>query len=246
MKICNIVAGVLCLTLVIASDALASSVEIEEDEAVLEEPQEEYFEEQTEENTVTATKTKNLKVIREEDYFEVNKRIYIGDSRTIGMCLASTNLTYTEEKTIKGYDENGDMWIAKTGEGLSWMKENDDIEGEIIQGTNIYILMGVNDCRHHNLWHLYREYLDEKSDAWSALGARLIFVSVLPLAKGAESTTTNDDIEGFNEYMKANCKAEYLDICSFMESSSDYSKDGIHYTEETYKDIYSLITTSKI
>lgn len=224
--------------------SFASSVDITESDETLIMPEEEYFEEQTEENTVTAKKTKELKVVREEDI--VNKRIFIGDSRTVAMCLEKTNLKYTEEKTVIGTDEIGDLWIAKSGEGLAWMKEHDGIENEIIEGTNIYIMMGVNDCRFRNSWHLYKEYISEKEQEWEALGAKVIFISVLPLSENAKSVTTNEDVKDFNDYIKTMTDIQYLDIYSLIEGDVQYTSDGIHYTEETYKDIYSLITTSKI
>ena len=77
----------------------------------------------TPEATVTPSNTTNV---------AITKRIFIGDSRTVGM-----------QQTIGSV--NGVVWSCKSSMGLSWMKSTGvpNIESQITSGTAVIILMSL-------------------------------------------------------------------------------------------------------
>ena len=175
-----------------------------------------------------------------------DKKVLIGDSRTVGMYLATAGSNYLLQdsgSTVLGQDGNT-YWIAKTGAGLSWMKEHaDDANDFIEEGTDIYIMMGVNDCRDSSSAESYANYINEKAKEWEALGANVIFVSVNPISSSTSYSTKDSNVTEFNEEIQdsLNDDVTYLSTYDSIVGSISYASDGLHYTSSTYKDIYELI-----
>ena len=158
--------------------------------------------------------------------------VIIGDSRTVGM------------KSAVG--KNANVWSAKVGMGLSWMKKTGvpAVESAINANTDVVILMGVNDVRSLSYTGKYTDYINEKAAAWTALGANVYYVSVNPMAfeTKAYPGITNDLIESWNTRMQQGLSenVKYIDTYSTMLGNVQ-SKDGIHYNKTTYQTIYTLI-----
>ena len=158
--------------------------------------------------------------------------VIIGDSRTVGMQSA--------------VGKNANIWSAKVGMGLSWMKKTGvpAVEANINGNTDVVILMGVNDVRSLSCTDKYISYINEKAAAWTALGANVYYVSVNPMAFETKSYPgiTNSLIENWNTRMQAGLSEDvhYIDTYSSMLGNCS-SKDGIHYSKSTYKTIYTLI-----
>lgn len=154
----------------------------------------------------------------------INNLIFVGDSRTVGM-----------QSAVGG----NDTWSGKVSAGLDWMKSTGvpNIEGKIGRGSAVIILMGVNDLYQSDN---YISYINEKASAWSAKGARTYFVSVNP-TDGSYSNL-NSDIDSFNQKLKKGLSnASYIDSNSYLKSNGYSTKDGLHYTNDTYNKIYNYI-----
>ncbi|SCZ76318.1 GDSL-like Lipase/Acylhydrolase [Pseudobutyrivibrio xylanivorans] len=158
--------------------------------------------------------------------------VIIGDSRTVGM------------KSAVG--KNANIWSAKVGMGLAWMKNVGvpSVEDSINENTDVVILMGVNDVRSLSYTDKYVSYINEKAAAWTTLGANVYYVSVNPMAFETKSYPgiTNSLIEKWNTKMQDGLSenVHYIDTYSTMLGNVS-SKDGIHYSKNTYKTIYTLI-----
>ncbi len=158
--------------------------------------------------------------------------VIIGDSRTVGM------------KSAVG--KNNNIWSAKVGMGLAWMKNVGvpSVEANINANTDVVILMGVNDVRSLSYTDKYVSYINQKADTWTALGASVYYVSVNPMAFETKSYPgiTNSLIESWNTKMQEglNENVHYIDTYSTMLGNVS-SRDGIHYNKSTYKTIYTLI-----
>ncbi len=158
----------------------------------------------------------------------ISKYIFIGDSRTVGMHAAvNTN----------------DVWSAKSGQGLTWMKQTGvpQVESSISSGAAVIILMGVND-----LYKLdsYISYINGKAPDWTNKGAHVYFVSVLPT--DGKYNKMNSEINSFNKKMKSNLSSSvtYIDTSSYLKSNGFKTTDGLHYDNATYKKIYNHIKNS--
>ena len=158
--------------------------------------------------------------------------VFIGDSRTVGM------------NTAIGKD--GNLWSAKVGMGLSWMKSTGvpAVESKITANSDVVILMGVNDVRSLSYTDKYIKYINEKADAWTALGANVYYVSVNPITfeSSAYPGISNDLIAKWNDKMQKglNENVKYIDTYSQVLGQLN-SNDGMHYNKSSYKKIYSLI-----
>ena len=182
-------------------------------------------------NTETETTEKVYTVVpsinsnyRYEKGNEYSKYIFIGDSRTEGMKQAVNS---------------EDVWSCKISQGFQWMKDTGVpmIESEITENTAVVILMGVNDT--YNV-HKYISYINEKAEEWNQIGATTYFVSVNPIE--SDPYITNTEIEEFNQLLKSGLTAaHYIDTYNDLMINGFKTTDGIHYTKETYRQIYKLI-----
>lgn len=158
--------------------------------------------------------------------------VIIGDSRTVGM------------KGAVG--SNNNIWSAKVGMGLSWMKNTGvpAVEASINENTDVVILMGVNDVRSLSMTKKYISYLNTKAAAWTALGANVYYVSVNPMVFETSSYPgiTNSLIENWNTRMQQGLSSDitYIDTYSKVNGQLS-SKDGIHYNNKSYKLIYNTL-----
>ncbi|MCR5145512.1 MAG: hypothetical protein K6B67_09490 [Lachnospiraceae bacterium] len=158
--------------------------------------------------------------------------IFIGDSRTVGMC------TYVED--------NDYIWSAKSSSGLSWMKSTGvpAVEDKIEEGSAVVIMMGVNDAYSTKLAEKYADYLNEKAEEWKEIGAEVYFVSVNPITKSSvgSGAITNAKIEAWNETIQENISdnVNYLDTYSVLKGKLN-SSDGLHYYKEDCQLIYDTI-----
>lgn len=168
------------------------------------------------------------------------RRIFVGDSRTVQMSGYITGKWNASALQSGTTDSKGDIWAAKSGEGLNWMKSTGipNIEGSISNGTALIILMGVNDTYNDSN---YVSYINSKVNEWKSKGANVYFVSVLP-CNGSYSNH-NNKINKFNNTIKSNLSSQviYLDVSSYLYQVGFTSGDGLHYNKDTYEKIYNKI-----
>lgn len=153
-----------------------------------------------------------------------DRLIFIGDSRTEGIRDAVNDTSIWSCLSGKGYD-----WMVTTGVP--------QVESEIGQNTAVIFLMGVNDLYHVSS---YINYISEKANEWSALGARTYYVSVGPVE--SDPYVTNAQIESFNTSMENGLAGvKYIDLYAHLTENGFSTVDGLHYTENVSVEIYNYI-----
>lgn len=153
--------------------------------------------------------------------------IFIGDSRFVGMDKVCA-ISQDEDKFV----------IAKVGEGYDYLKNTAEFKAENIiashpEFTNwkYIICLGVNDLGN------IKKYQDEFGKI--ASNHDLTLVSVNPVAY--HKTITNTAISTFNSNICNIAGAKYIDSYSVLVNNGFMTADGVHYTKETYQDIYNII-----
>lgn len=159
----------------------------------------------------------------------ISKRIFIGDSRTVGMRNA--------------VNSSDDTWSCLESIGLKWMKETGfpAIKNQIGNGSAVIILLGVNDL--YNVSN-YASYINSLYNQYANKGAYFYFVSVNPT--NGNYAYLGDGIKNFNQKIKSslNSKIKFIDTYSYLVSDGFKTADGLHYTNDTYKKIYNYILKS--
>ncbi len=160
-----------------------------------------------------------------------NKLLYVGDSRTVGMqsSLENQNINY----------------IAESGKGYDWFNSTAlaNIEAKIQEKSDAVIVLGlgVNDL--YNIDNYITAY---KSLISKYPSTQFYVLSVNPVdetkAVSNGYTVTNADIEAFNKKLADNFPNNYID--SYSSLTSIGTNDGVHYDNETYKSLNSLITSN--
>lgn len=159
--------------------------------------------------------------------------IYLGDSRFVGMNSAVD--IESEENTFV---------VAKVGKGYKWLIDyaDDEINSIISEHKDItdWILisgLGVNDLRNIDK---YIEYYD------SIESMQVILLSVNPVDKakcdryGYDYAYLSREMVRFNEKLQET-DYPYIDTYSLMIDEGFTTRDGVHYTNETYSMIYDEI-----
>ncbi|MGN1023962.1 MAG: SGNH/GDSL hydrolase family protein [Lachnospiraceae bacterium] len=167
-------------------------------------------------------------------------RIFVGDSRTVGMYWALSGDDSLDEVHLA--DQDGNYWDAKVGIGLDWMKNTGipDATGYLGPGTTLYILMGVNDMAGEITAQDYLSYLDQEVSSWTGTGASVIYVSVNPVRQEV-SGITNEKIDAWNAAIQAGLPEgiSFLDTNSQIRDHIDF-KDDLHYHDDTNLEIYGI------
>jgi hypothetical protein len=158
--------------------------------------------------------------------------VFIGDSRTVGMA--------------QYVNTNQHIWSAKVGAGLSWMKSEGvpAVENKIESGSNVVILMGVNDCGNTSNEKKYATYINEKAKTWAAKGANVYYVSVNPITRDsvANGSITNAKIEAWNTAIQADLSDDVTYIDTYNKLKGELvATDGLHYTKRGCQLIYNAI-----
>lgn len=187
-----------------------------------------------------------------------DKWFWVGDSRTVGLAL-----TMGESVTHGSGGSTAvitDTYCARGSMGIAWFNtEGKDDNGVdmtaqrekifAMTGTNIVFNLGVNGLDVDNYTTFYKSLPED-----FIKNNNVIVMSVNPVNEEKEKakgyTITNESIEAFNATVKAALPAgvTYLDIYSQIvddvKSGNLISDDGLHYTEDGYKKIYELVTSS--
>lgn len=179
------------------------------------------------------------------------RMVLIGDSRTCAMYDA---LYGADSYDLSETDEEGNVWSAKVGVGLSWMRDVGvpRVEDSIGPDTAVVILMGVNDAIDGApAWERYLEYINEKTSEWVERGASVYYVSVGPVGSGPDDDayegglapiTNSGTISDWNDAMRSGLTSDctYLDAYSML--MQDFSSDdGLHYDSATNRRLYEFV-----
>ena len=182
----------------------------------------------------------NLEEKNDYDYIT-----YIGDSRTVGMCGA-VQLSDKENCTI-----------AESGMGYSWLTSYDiknKLDKVLTEHQNSYVIinMGTNSGLSSNEGKEYAIYYNELSKKYPTSKIVAISVTQVVLEDARKHGMYTHErynnpeaysVKKFNEGLKSNLDSnvKYCDVYSALDKRGYDTKDGVHYTPETYKVIYEEI-----
>ncbi len=184
---------------------------------------------------------------------EPAKTIFIGDSRTVGMYSVIHGNTGNQFSVREG-DE---YWVCANGTRYDWMEQTAAPEADpyVGEGTNVVILMGVNDLIDTDDYTpyltKYAGFLNKQAKAWNERGAKVYYVTVNPTGDPCEEETgafgkaTNQRIQQWNAAVNAATKANvgYLDTYGLIRNQY-YTYDKLHYNADTYRMIYNIIVNT--
>lgn len=160
-------------------------------------------------------------VIEVKDVADV---ILVGDSRFVQM------------KNSVG--ENSCTWIAEGAKGYTWFNENaiariDDCVGD---GSKILINLGVNDPG--NLQN-YLTLVNTKAEEWTSKGATVYYASVNPVQQSRY--VTEEQVQRFNSQLQNGLSDDvhWIDSHDYLISIGYELVDGLHYSKETYRNLYA-------
>lgn len=158
------------------------------------------------------------------------QRVYVGDSRFVGMSRVA---------------EEEDIFICESKRGLDYLEEQMDQVYELCNAkTDLIIGLGVNDLRRGS--EPYLELLNQMSQD---LPCQMIYLTVNPVDEDREKsygyTMTNEEIDTFNQEMKEGLSEKIcvLDTNQFLNDIGYETEDGLHYSEETNQKLYDYIST---
>ena len=151
--------------------------------------------------------------------------LFVGDSRTVQMqnAVGSTDKAY----------------IAKIGEGYSYFRDVviPAIPQYAGQGTTMIINFGVNDLANARK---YVSLVNANIDAWVNAGITVYYSAVTPV--GANTSVSNAQIEAFNVTLRDNLdpRVTWIDSYAYLSQVGFSSSDGLHYSKDTYRSLYSF------
>ena len=128
--------------------------------------------------------------------------------------------------------------IAKVGAGIGLFRNNYDQICQIRNKT-VIINLGVNDLDSGAYLRLYNSLPDEFLD-----NNKVIFLSVNPCDCGY--SYLNSRIEAFNNAIRdgLDSRITFLDSYTYLMWNGYGTTDGLHYTSNTYIDIYNFVYDS--
>ena len=150
--------------------------------------------------------------------------ILVGDSRFVQM--------------QENVGANSCTWIAENGKGYKWFSENavGRIDSCVGKGSKILINLGVNDTG--NIQN-YLALVNAKAEEWTSKGATVYYASVNPVWENPY--VTEDQVQYFNSQLQAGLsgKIHWIDSHSYLNSIGYRLVDGLHYSSETYQNLYA-------
>jgi uncharacterized protein YraI len=150
--------------------------------------------------------------------------LFVGDSRTVQLKMA-----------VGSSDK---AYIAEIGEGYSYFKSTviPKISTCAGTGTKMIINFGVNDLANAGK---YIKLVNDNIDTWINAGMTVYYAAVTPV--GNCPTVTNTQIEAFNTRLQTELdpRVNWIDGYSYLQQAGFNTADGLHYSSDTYKSLYS-------
>lgn len=126
------------------------------------------------------------------------------------------------------------------------------------EADNIVIALGFNDCVYSCLWRSFNinkiasDYTNCINNLITDYSQTTFYVcSVCPIDSQyvyndiiINIETLNNKIKQFNDHIKNNCTATFIDCYEYLNSTSFSTRDGYHYQSGTIENIYYLISNS--
>ncbi|MBO6214905.1 MAG: SGNH/GDSL hydrolase family protein [Lachnospiraceae bacterium] len=151
--------------------------------------------------------------------------IFVGDSRFVNM-----------NSVCEISDRENLFMVAKVGEGYSWFNSTGLSQVKRIVSSRLFgkwkliICLGVNDLENIDKYKAKYNELKENYD--------ITLVSVNPITK--YGNLSNEKIVRFNSSLKE-VELPYIDTYNMLLTTGFSTTDGLHYSADTTKKIYSGI-----
>lgn len=182
------------------------------------------------------------------------KVLFIGDSRTVGMCGYTGSELYNVQ-TCKQH-----KFIGKVGIGYSYFSSNiiNNIKSAVANTNDKYkivILLGVNDLGNGvNISTVSSNYMNiiTRLANNELKNHSITFVSVPPVSASNSYNIPVTNINNFNNNMKQKINSlnlnnvKYCDISTSFNASNIYQPDGLHYTSTGYTYLYNQVVNKCI
>lgn len=150
--------------------------------------------------------------------------LFVGDSRTVQLQNA--------------VGSNDKAYVAKVGEGYSWFKNTalSEIHNYAGPGTSMVINFGVNDLANASK---YINLVNSNIDSWVNAGITVYYAAVTPV--GNCENVSNAQIEAFNAKLQEGLDSRviWIDGYSYLSQTGFSTPDGLHYSSDTYRNLYS-------
>ena len=198
--------------------------------------------EPTEEPTVPE-ETYPRPTYHEEEDRSSYRRIWIGDSRMVGL-----------QRVMQGQSPL-DVFIAKGAMYFEWFRDTavPEMKNYVSDGEpwNVIIEMGVNDCANNTKgWSAftvsdYIALINRLTNEYP--NVRFYFMSVGRTVGNYRGTTivktyqVNPEINDFNARMQNDCYAIYLAVGEYIYKNALTYSDGVHYSSATNQEIYRYV-----
>ena len=169
---------------------------------------------------------------------KTNNTIYVGDSRTEGMC------TY-----LRSEMESTERCVAEIGKSLNWFRNTAISQVDSILNSNsdktynIVIDLGVNGLTASRGKDYADVYNELKNGKWSK--HNVIVTSVTPTNDNYKKNF-NDSIKSFNNNLESSLDSKivycdiYNSVLSVIKQSKNIEPDGLHYTKSGSREVYKL------
>lgn len=157
--------------------------------------------------------------------------VWVGDSRTVAM------------ETAVGKDGANDRWVAEKGAEYKWFNSDGvaGVKSKMKPGDTIVFNMGVNDLGDA------QQYIDRLKELangdWK--DHKIIINAVTPVDDKKSARAKNAAIKEFNDKLRNALSGipniSFTDTSSQISSNLKTGKEGVHYTDDEYKKIYSAV-----
>lgn len=169
--------------------------------------------------------------------------IFIGDSRTVGLCSAVGAGYYDGALVTKTVGTDKEYYFAKVSSGYSWYSSTALPQLKKLLKKNptasVVLNHGVND-----LDSAERYISSYRSLMASYPKAKFIIMSVNPVnTKIYKGYAKPALVEAFNSKLIAAFPQNFVDTYHYLQENKFKSPDGLHYDNTTYMKIYNYVKT---
>ena len=165
-------------------------------------------------------------------------RIFIGDSRTVGLCAALTGISRNAKLVSINTADREEFFYGKVSSGFAWYSTSGiKMIKKLLKKypqASVVLNHGINDLGN----------IDDYIESYQSLmlsypTAKFIIMSVNPVnTKKYKGYAKPAKIEAFNMELRRAFPNNFLDTYHYLKRTRFQSQDGLHYDKETYLRIY--------
>lgn len=169
-------------------------------------------------------------VVKDES---INRYIFVGDSRYVGM---------------RKFAQNNDIFIAENAKGYDFLMSNLETIRQYADNNSVLIIgLGVNDYGVN-----YKNYIRIMNELADTMECHVYYMLINPVEEEKEIpygyTVYNEMIDKYNMLMRAGFsdKVKIIDSNSYLKENGFSTVDGLHYDDNTYNKIYNYLKSNAL